>query len=176
MIKGESNVRLNWKKLSVATIAGALIVAAAAFAFSQGPQQGPPPGGGFRGGPGGPGGPRDGLGPLGRDLNLTEDQKAAIKKITQSFEESNKALHDQLRALHQSQPDPMSSDFDEAAVRQAAEARAKIQVELEVSQAKMMSQIAGVLTAEQKAQLAAKRQRFERQGPPPPPPPPADQP
>ena len=155
-------MKLNRKKFSVATIAGALLLTGAAMAFSQGP----PRGGGFRGGPG----PGDGLGPLARDLNLTDDQKAQIKKITQSFAESDKALHDQLRTLHQSEPDPMSGTFDEAAVRAAAEARAKIQIELEVSHAKAMSQIAGVLTAEQKAQLAAKRQQFERQGSPPPPP------
>lgn len=162
-------MKLNWKNLSIATIAGVLVLAAGVVvAFSQGPQgpPGPPPGGGFRGGPP----PRDGLGPLGRDLNLTEDQKAQIKKITQSFEEGDKALHDQMRALHGSEPDPMSGNFDEAAVRAAAEARAKIVIELEVSHAKMMSQIAAVLTAEQKTQLAAKRQQFERQGPPPPPP------
>jgi Spy/CpxP family protein refolding chaperone len=183
-------VKLNWKNLSVAAVAAALVLAAAALAFSQGPQGPPPgpPGGGFRGGPGpqgpppGPGGPfrggpgpRDGLGPMGRDLNLTDDQRAQIKKITDSFDESNKALFDQMRALHKSEPEPGSGTFDEAAVRTAAEARAKIQVELDVSHARMMSQIAGVLTAEQKAQLAARRQQFERQGPPPPPPPRPDQ-
>ena len=165
-------MKLNWKKFSIASIAGVVVLAAAAFAFSQGPQ-GPPPGpfgGGFRGGPGGPGGPRDGMGPFGRDLNLTDDQKAQIKKIQDSFHESDKALFDQLRTLHQSEPDPMSGTFDEAAARAAAEARSKIQIELEVSHAKMMSQIAAVLTADQKAQLAARRQQFERQGPPPPPP------
>jgi len=155
-------VKLNRKKFSVATIAGALLLTGAAMALSQGP----PRGGGFRGGPG----PGDGLGPLARDLNLTDDQKAQMKKITDSFRESDKALHDQLRTLHESEPDPISGTFDEAAVRAAAEARAKIQIELEVSHAKMMSQIAAVLTADQKAQLAAKRQQFERQGPPPPPP------
>jgi protein CpxP len=161
-------MNFNWKKSSVIiAIAGALLLTATAVVFSHGHMryQGPPRGG-FRGGPG----PRDGLGPIARDLNLTDDQKAQIKKITDSFEESNKALHDQMRTLHINEPDPVSGTFDEAAVRTAAEARAKIQVELEVSHAKMMSQIAGVLTAEQKAQLAAKRQQFERQGPPPPPP------
>ena len=158
-------MRLNWKKLTIASIAGLVVLAAATFALSQGPQ-GPPRGGGFRGGPG----PRDGLGPIARDLNLTDDQKAAIKKITESFRESDKALFDQLRALHQNEPDPTSGTFDEAAVRAAAEARAKVQIELEVSHAKMMSQIAAVLTAEQKAQLAARRQQFEQLGPPPPPP------
>ena len=164
-------MKSNWKKLSSgAAIAGALLLTTAVVVFSQGPQ-GPPRGGGFPGGPG----QRDGLGPF-RDLNLTDDQKAQIKKIQDSFRESDKALFDQMRALHGSEPDPLSGTFDEAAVRAAAEARAKIQVELEVSHARMMSQIASILTAEQKAQLAARRQQFQRQGPPPPPPPPGDQP
>src|SRR3989449_313016 len=132
------------------------------MAFSQGP----PRGGGFRGGPG----PGDGLGPLARDLNLTDDQKAQMKKNTDSFCESDKALHDQLRPLHERETEPISGTFDEAAGRAPAQAPRKIQIELEVSHAKMMSQIAAVLTADQKAQLAAKRQQFERQGPPPPPP------
>lgn len=157
-------MKLNWRKMSVvAAISAALLLTTAIVVFSQGPQ-GPPRGGGFHG-------PHDGLGPFGRELNLTDDQKVAIKKIMDSFEASTKALHEQLRTLHESQPDPMSGTFDEAAVRAAAEARAKIQVELEVTHAKIMSQIAGVLTAEQKAQLAAKHEQMRRMDPPLPPPP-----
>jgi Spy/CpxP family protein refolding chaperone len=153
-------MKLQGKKLGVvAAIAGVLLIITSAV-FSQ---QGPPPGGGFRGGPG-PGGPS-----FERELNLTDDQKAQIKKIADSFRESEKTLHDQLRTLQEGEPGPVSETFDEAAIRAAAEARAKIQVELEVSRAKMMFQIASLLTAEQKAQLAAKRKQFERQGPPPPP-------
>ncbi len=163
-------MKYNLKKTSViVTVAGALLLIVAAVAFSHGHMgrhQGPRERG-FRDGPG----PRDGLGPILHDLNLTEDQKTQVKKIADSFQESNKALFDQLRALHTSEPDPISAPFDEAAVRAAAEARARIQIELAVSHAKMMSQIAGVLTAEQKTQLAARRQQFERQGQPPPPPP-----
>ena len=159
-------MKLNLKRMSIVlAISGAVLLAAVAVGFSQDPV-GRPHRGGFRGGPGGPG-PRDGLGPLGRDLNLTDDQKAQIKKITESFEESNKGLHEQLRTLHEAEADPFSAAFDEAAVRAAAEARAKIEVELAVSRAKMMSQIGAVLTADQKAQLAARRQ--ERRPPPPPP-------
>jgi Spy/CpxP family protein refolding chaperone len=168
-------VKINWKKISISIVAGAVLLVAAAVVSSQQPQ-GPRPTGpmgpGFRGGPGGPGGPREGFGPFGpfgRELNLTDDQKAQIKKIQDSFHEADKALFDQMRTLHESQPDPMSAEFNEAAVRSAAEARAKIQVELEVSHAKMMSQVAGVLTAEQKAQLAAKHEEMKRMGPPPPP-------
>jgi Spy/CpxP family protein refolding chaperone len=160
------NVKINWKKFTaVAGIGTVLLLTTAVVVFSQVPQ-GPPPGGVFHGH-----GPHDGLGPFGHELNLTDDQKAAIKKIMESFEASTKALHEQLRTLHESQPDALSGTFDEAAVRAAAEARAKIQVELEVAHAKIMSQIAGVLTAEQKAQLAARHEQMRRMGPPPPPPP-----
>jgi len=159
-------MKMNKKLTTGLVLAGALLLVVAVAGFSHGVRhQGPPRDGGFRGGPG----PRDGLGPLARDLNLTDAQKTQIKTITDSFRESEKALHDQLRTLHESEPDPMSGTFDETAVRAAAEARAKIQIELEVSHAKMMSQIAAILTAEQKAQLASKRQQFERHGPPPPP-------
>ena len=167
-------MKINRRKISISIVAAAVLLAATAVVFSQRPQGPPPgPGGGFRGGPGGPGGPREGFGPFGpfgRELNLTDDQKAQIKKIQDSFHEADKALFDQMRTLHESQPDPMSAEFNEAAVRSAAEARAKIQVELEVSHAKMMSQVAGVLTAEQKAQLAARHEEMKRMGPPPPPP------
>jgi Spy/CpxP family protein refolding chaperone len=163
-----TNVKIIWKKFSVvAAVGAALLLMTAIVVFSQGPQ-GPPRGGGFHG-------PHDGLGPFGRELNLTDDQKAAIKKIMDSFEASTKALHEQLRTLHESEPDPMNGKFDEAAVRAAAEACAKIQVELEVSHAKIMSQIATVLTAEQKAQLAARHEQMRRMGPPPPPGPPDSQ-
>ena len=156
-------MRGSWKKLSgVLAVAGALLLAIAMFAFSQQGRrpQGPPPEGGFGGGPGHR---HDGLGPLARDLNLTDAQKAQIKTIQESFETSTKALHDQMRSLHESEPDPASAGtFDEAAVRAAAQARANVQIELEVAHARMMSQIFAVLTPEQKAQLAAKRQEFEQ--------------
>jgi protein CpxP len=168
-------VKFSWKKLSVAAAAGATLLFATVV-FSQGPRapQGPqapqgPRERGFRHGPGGPGGP----GPFA-DLNLTEDQKAQIQKINDSFRESERALHEQLRTLHESQSDPMAGEFNEATFRSAAEARAKIQVELEVSHARMMSEIAGVLTPEQKAQLAERRQRMRHMGPPPPPNPPRE--
>jgi Spy/CpxP family protein refolding chaperone len=167
----EISMKLNWKTLTFAIASvGALIVMTAMVVLSQnsqGPQNpdgagGPPPAERIRRGPG----PRDGLGRLARELNLTDEQKARIEKITESFEAATKQLHEQLRSLHESEGSPFTTSFDEAAVRAAAEARAKIEVELQVSRAKMMSQIAGVLTAEQRAQLEAKRPQFPP-GPPP---------
>lgn len=171
-------MRLNLRTfgLAVASVF-VLIVMTAAVVVSQGTQQdrqgGPPRGEGFRRGPGGPGGPRDGMFGMFRDLNLSEDQKAQIKKIFESEMESTRDLHEKLKALHDSEPAPFTGTFDEAAVRAAAEARSKIEVELQVSQARTMSQIGSVLTAEQKAQVASRRPQF-REGPPPPRP--ADQP
>jgi Spy/CpxP family protein refolding chaperone len=81
-----------------------------------------------------------------------------------------------MRALAEGQGDFLSGQFNEAAVRSAAEARAKIQVEMEVSHARMMSQMLAVLTDAQRAQLAAHREQMRQQGPPPPPQPPGDQP
>jgi len=154
-------MKLSWKTLGLAIICvSALIVMTAAVVVSQGPQ-GPE---GFRRGPG----PRGGGFPLFRDLNLTDDQKAEIKKIMDNEAASTKDLHDKLKALHESEPAPFSTNFDEASVRADAEARAKIDVELQVAHARTMSQIANVLTADQRAQLAARRSQFH-EGPPPPP-------
>lgn len=160
----------NWNKFSVAAaIAGALFLTSAAVVFSQNPPQRPdgppgPPHGPFGHGPRGPRGP--GFGPLA-GLNLTDAQKEQIKQIHESFAEQTKALRDQMRTLHESQSDPMSN-FDEAAVRSAAEVRAKVQVEMEVAHAKMTSQVANVLTTEQRAQMA-ERHKHRRKGPPRPP-------
>ncbi|HEX5704298.1 MAG TPA: Spy/CpxP family protein refolding chaperone [Pyrinomonadaceae bacterium] len=169
-------MKLNWKKFSVvATFAGALLLTTAAVVFSQNPPPRPdgppgPPRGPFGHGPHGPRGP-GGFGPLA-GLNLTDAQKEQVKQIHESFAEQTKALRDQMHALHESQGDPMSN-FNEAAVRSAAEARAKVQVEMEVAHAKMMSQVANVLTAEQRAQMA-ERHKHRRQGPPRPPAPPGE--
>lgn len=173
-------MKSNWKKLSAAAgVVAAVLLTAAVVVFSQNPPPRPdgPPGpwpDGFRHrGPGGPGGPGE-FGPLA-GLNLTDAQKEQIKKIHESFEESTQALRDQMRALHDKETaDPLSGTFDEAAFRSAAEARAKIQVEMEVQHAKMMSQVANVLTAEQKAQLAERHEQMRRMGPPKPPPPPRE--
>lgn len=148
-------MKINRKEISVVAVVGTLLLTLAIAVSGQGPQGrgGPPPGGGFPGGPG-----RDGLGPIARDLNLSDEQKAQIQKITESFRENTTALQDQLRTLHDSEPDPLTSGFDEAAVRAAADARAKVEVELSVARAKMLSQIGAVLTSEQKAQIEAKRQ------------------
>ncbi|HEV7842348.1 MAG TPA: Spy/CpxP family protein refolding chaperone, partial [Pyrinomonadaceae bacterium] len=153
------------KKIGLVATLGAMLMVAAVVGFAQGgPQEGPPPGGprGERGfGPrgGGPGGPI----PFLRDLNLTDAQKAQVKQIVDNFEASTKELHEKMRNLRGGEMDVLKDgSFDEAAVRSAAQARAQVDVELEVARARMLSQVYAVLTPEQKAKLAERRQQFEQ--------------
>jgi periplasmic protein CpxP/Spy len=149
--------------------AAALMMTVAAFA-----QHGPGGHGGHRGpgrhgGPGG--GPGNVLGHISRVLDLTDAQKAQIRQIEESFRESTRGLHEQLGKAGGGPFDALKDGaFDEAAVRAAAQARANVHVELEVAHARMMSQVFAVLTAEQKAKLAALHKQMQerhRQGPPP---------
>lgn len=157
------------KRFVGGTLALAVALMSSAVGFAQ--QEGGPRGfgGPGRGGPRGGGG---GLGPLARDLNLTDEQKAQMQKLTDSFEESTKAMREQLPKAGAGGPSGELTDgaFDEAAVRAAAQARANVQVELEVARARMMSQVYALLTAEQRAKLAELRQQFEQRRPGSPPP------
>ena len=111
-------------------------------------------------GPGGHGG--FGLGPAARELNLSDAQKEQIRQIGEAFETSTKSLREQLFARGGGGPLDGLKEFDEAAVRSAAQARAAVQVELEVARARAQSQVYAVLTAEQRARLAELRQQFEQ--------------
>src|ERR1700749_210763 len=154
---------------ALAAVAG-MALAAAAFPGQDGR-------GGPRG-PHGPGGPHGGnlVEHLSRALDLTDAQKAQVKRIEDSLRESTKALHEQLaKSGDGGAPlDGFKDGFDEASVRSAAQARAAVHVELEVAHARAMSQIYALLTAEQKAKLAELRQQFEQHRPGPPPPPPGE--
>ena len=156
-------MKMSRKRLVSVLAAAAVLLAAGLIVVAQ--QTGRPgPGGGFRGGPGG--GPRGGLVPFARELNLTDEQRAQVEKITAAFEESTKALHEQLRAQHESESDPFAGGtFDEAAVRKAAQARAALMVELDVARARAASQVYALLTDEQKARVAELRKQFAERGP-----------
>lgn len=120
---------------------------------------------GDKGGRGGRGGMRGGFGGhFAEKLNLTDAQKAQIEQITARYHESFKAKRQQGRGERRGGGfDAFNGGtFNEAEVRAAAQARANAQVEMEVTRARMMSEMYNVLTAEQKAQLAAERQQREQ--------------
>ncbi|HEX8175665.1 MAG TPA: Spy/CpxP family protein refolding chaperone [Pyrinomonadaceae bacterium] len=110
------------------------------------------------------GGKRGGLfaGRLAEKLNLTDAQREQIKQITTRYRESAKAQREQRRGQRTDDRGFGNGTFNEAQVRAAAQARANARVEREVARARMMSEIYNVLTAEQKAQLAALRQQREQ--------------
>ncbi|HEV2800859.1 MAG TPA: Spy/CpxP family protein refolding chaperone [Pyrinomonadaceae bacterium] len=98
-------------------------------------------------------------------LNLTDAQKAQIEQITTRYRETAKAQRQQFKGRGERRGgfDAFNGGtFNEAEVRAAAQARANAQVEREVQHARMMSELYAVLTAEQKAQLAAERQQREQ--------------
>lgn len=154
-------MNLRSRKVFGGALVAVMLILAGVAAVAQHPGGGPP-----HGGPGGPGG--DPLfGPMGRELNLTDAQQAQIKQLEDSFRDSTKALAEKMHALMDAQHEAfLSGNFDEAAVRANAQERAAVQVELDVAHAKLMSQIAGVLTAEQKAKLIEMHKRMGEHRPP----------
>ena len=111
------------------------------------------------------GGRRGGLGPFGRfgaELNLTDAQHEQLRQIAERYRATFEAQRG-TRGQERQAFDPLAGGaFDEAAVRAAAQARANAQVEREVAHARMVYEMYNVLTAEQKAQLAAARQQREQ--------------
>jgi protein CpxP len=93
-----------------------------------------------------------------RGIDLTEDQKAKLKTISESFHERTKSLREQLRAkrqeLHHANE---SGTFNEALATQKLTETAGLQAKLMGEQFKMRQEMLAVLTAEQKTQLEQKR-------------------
>jgi protein CpxP len=109
------------------------------------------------------GGHEGGPGRFGRNLNLSDAQKQQLEQISARYRESTKSLREQLRAQRQGEFGATGDGaFNEGAVRSAAQARANIEVELEVARARMMSEMYGVLTPEQKTLLAQEREQWKQ--------------
>jgi protein CpxP len=101
-----------------------------------------------------------------KQLNLTEDQKAKMKQIRESFAQSNKPLREQVRAKRQElRQASEGGTFNEALATQKLTEMAGLQAKLMGERFKLHQEMLSVLTAEQKAQLEqAKTQRKARRG------------
>ena len=104
-------------------------------------------------------GQRGGMrGMMFRGINLTEDQKAKMKTISESFRERTKSLHEELRAKRQElRQAGEGGTFNEALATQKLTETAGLQAKLMGERFKMRQEMQAVLTAEQKAQLEQKR-------------------
>ena len=98
-----------------------------------------------------------------RGLNLTDDQKAKMKQIRESFAETNKPLREQLRAKRQElRQANEGGTFNEALATQKLTEIAPLKAKLMAARANLHQQMLSVLTPEQKAQLEQSRAQFKQ--------------
>jgi len=99
-----------------------------------------------------------------RGITLTDDQKAKMKQISQSFRERTKSLHEELRTKRQELRQASGGGtFNEALATQKLQEMAGLQAKLMGEQFKMRNELQSVLTSEQKAQIEQKRAEFKAQ-------------
>src|SRR6476661_5513867 len=97
-----------------------------------------------------------------RQLNLTEDQKAKMKQIRETFAQTNKPLMDQLRAKRQElRQANEGGTFNEALATQKLTEMASLEAKLMGERFKLHQESLSVLTAEQKAQLEQSKAQFK---------------
>src|SRR5436853_7299880 len=97
-----------------------------------------------------------------KQLNLTDDQKAKMKQIRESFAEHNKPLLEQLRAKRQElRQASEGGTFNEALATQKLTEMAGLQAKLMDERFKLHQEMQSVLTADQKAQLDQLRAQFK---------------
>lgn len=93
-----------------------------------------------------------------RDLDLTDEQQTAVRKIVASYRKKGKDLGESAMELRPKMKGlTETGEFDEAAVRNAFQERSKTHEDMFVLRAKMMNEIRAVLTEEQREALAEKR-------------------
>jgi len=151
------------KTIAIATLSAIALAASIAVAqtvkTNQGTQQDTQRHMG-RGGHKGWGGMREGG--FFKQLNLTDDQKAKMKQIRENFAQTNKPLHDQLRAKRQElRQASEGGTFNEALATQKLTEIAPLEAKLMGEQQKLHQEMLSVLTAEQKAQLEQSRAQFK---------------
>ena len=97
-----------------------------------------------------------------RQLNLTEDQKAKLKQIRESFAERNKPLREELRAKRQElRQANEGGTFNEALATQKLTEMASLEAKLMGEGVKLHQEMLSVLTPEQKAQLEQRKAQFK---------------
>jgi periplasmic protein CpxP/Spy len=97
-----------------------------------------------------------------KQLNLTEDQKAKIKQIRETFAQTNKPLREQLHAKRQELRQANEGGrFNEALATQKLTEMASLEAKLMGERSKLHQEMLSVLTAEQKAQLEQSKAQFK---------------
>ena len=107
-------------------------------------------------------GMKRGGGALFSRLNLTDDQKAKLKEMRESFGSTNKPLMEQLRAKRQElRQANEGGTFNEALATQKLTEMAGLQAKLMGARFQLHQQMLAVLTPEQKIQLDQLKAQFK---------------
>jgi len=151
----------NFKIVVIATLSA--IVLAASIAVAQAVKTDTGSGQAPRSGWHGRREPRWGMqGAFLQKLNLTDDQKAKMKQIRESFAASNKPLFDQLRAKRQElRQASEGGTFNEALATQKLTDMAGLQARMMGARIKLHQDMLSVLTTEQKTQLDQMKAQFK---------------
>ncbi|MDQ3666457.1 MAG: Spy/CpxP family protein refolding chaperone [Acidobacteriota bacterium] len=97
-----------------------------------------------------------------RGIELTEDQKARMKQINDSFRQRTQALQQELRSKRQElRQATEGGTFNEALASQKLTETAGLQARLMGERFKMRQEMQSLLTAEQKTQIEQKRAEFK---------------
>jgi Spy/CpxP family protein refolding chaperone len=97
-----------------------------------------------------------------KGINLTDEQKAQMKQISQSFRERNQPLQEQLRAKRQEMHKASEGGtFNEAVAAQKLAESAGLQAKLMGERFKLRQEMLAILTPEQKTTLEQKRAEFK---------------
>src|SRR5215813_10072971 len=142
-------------KKIIAIIAAAILATGAVFVVAQKA---------VHHGFGGPGrGFGRGHGMMLQALNLTDDQKAKVKSIMETSRTNLKPTFEALRENHKKMEAlTANGTFDEGQVSALATEQGSLMAKVVVERARVKSQIAAVLTDEQKAKAAQMREQFKQ--------------
>ena len=158
-------------KTSIAAGAAALLLAGAAPLLLAQDQPQSPQRQERRGGPGfgGPRGMRGGPGMEFRGLDLTDDQRAQLRKIREARQNEFKAAGEKLHAAREGMRQLMNADsINEQAIRSKAAEVAAAEAEVAILNARVRQESLQILTSEQQAKLKEFRERgpqMKRRGP-----------
>jgi protein CpxP len=159
-------------RIGLGVSASIIVIGLVAGAFAQNTTGGRVPFMG-RGGPGwggdrgfgGPSGLMGVLGPMARQLNLSDAQKERVKSIAASHRDDMKALGGRAMAAHQALEAAVTAEtFDEATIRSRSTDVAAVEADMAVARARIRGEILQVLTPEQQAQLKQLQAQMQQRG------------
>jgi len=143
------------KKRNIIILAIGVLVVGAAFVVAQKVVHRGFGGHGFGG--------RPGMEMALRGLNLTDDQKAKVKEITEANKANFQPVMQSLKENHKKMEDLTANGaFDEAQVQALAAEQGNLMAKMIVEKERVKSQIFAILTDEQKAKAGQMREEWKQ--------------